>query len=104
MLTMSRKRSKVVSALICRYIILPISSPGGRVAIVVEAGRDAADAADAVYACKANPPSACERSTGRANERRFRGRRSRVVLTPRRRRQVRGGKVGQRFRLTKFLA
>jgi len=59
-----KRDPKVVSALICRYIILPISSPGGRVAIVVEAGRDAADAADAVYACKANPPPACERSTG----------------------------------------
>jgi hypothetical protein len=56
--------------------IRPPSRPKqGRLAIVTDAGRDAVDADSA------------------KDERRFRGRRSRVVLTPRRRRQVCGGNV-----------
>jgi hypothetical protein len=56
--------------------ICPPSRPKqGRLAIVTDAGRDAVDADSA------------------KDERRFRGRRSRVVLTPRRRRQVCGGNV-----------
>jgi hypothetical protein len=61
----------------------------GRIAIVTNAGRDAVDAAAPARSsdCRAGL-SIRERFPGRADERRCSGRRSRVVLTPRRRRQV----------------
>ena len=63
----------------------------GRIMIVTNAGRDAVDAAaPARYVRDRRAGFPCAVRV-RADERCFRGRRSRVVLTPRRRRQVRGG-------------
>src|SRR6195256_7060470 len=65
--------------------------------IVTDAGRDAVDAAAfcARWDGRAGWRKACERFTKRADERCCCVRRSRVVLTPRRWRQVRGVKSAQ---------
>jgi hypothetical protein len=67
----------------------------GRIAIVTDAGRDAVDAA-AFCARRDRRAGSFEFVSGQqhADERCCCGRRSRVVLTPRRWRQVRGGRVG----------
>src|SRR5882672_647139 len=70
--------------------------PEGRIMIVTDAGRDAVDAAalGAQRGCRAGWRKACERSNGELTNDGCSVRRSRVVLTPRRWRQVRGGLVG----------
>src|SRR3979490_2184927 len=69
----------------------------GRIMIVTDAGRGAVDAAAfcARWDCRAGWRKACERFTKRADEGCCSVRRSRVVLTPRRWRQVRGVKSAQ---------
>ena len=69
----------------------------GRIAIVTDAGRDAVDAAAfcARRDCRAGWRKACERLPSVRTRDAARVRRSRVVLTPRRWRQVRGVKSAQ---------
>src|SRR5467141_1934632 len=69
----------------------------GRIMIVTDAGRDAVDAAAfcARRDCRAGWRKACERLPSVRTRDAARVRRSRVVLTPRRWRQVRGVKSAQ---------
>src|SRR5712664_3685115 len=73
------------------------SPPEGRITIVTDAGRDAVDAAAfcARRDCRAGWRKACERLPSVLTRDAARVRRSRLVLTPRRWRQVRGVKSAQ---------
>jgi hypothetical protein len=75
----------------------PVSLSDGRLVIVTDVGRDAVDATAASarkWSRRAGPYRACERSSGTQTNGAGRGQQNRVVLTPRRWRQVRGGFVG----------
>jgi hypothetical protein len=66
----------------------------GRLAIVTDAGRDAVDAGSSgARTLSQGRPQACERSSGARTNDVARGRRSRVVLTPRRWRQGGGRRL-----------